>query len=396
MVDLFRMTDTFIFTMPGKVLFGNGAAEQVGQEAGAAFSGLSKILVVTDQGVVTTGLADPVLNSLKKSDFEVVVFDQCQANAPMDVVRSCVKTAKDAKAEIILGIGGGSSMDTAKAAAVFLTNTGDMHQYMGMNQLKAPGLPLILIPTTAGTSSEISSAIVVSDDATGDKLSAFSPHLLAQIAIIDPLLTLKMPPKLTAETGIDAFSHALEVFLNNIGSNTFSDGLALQAIELIAKHLRGAYFRGEKNLADRYAVCMGCFTGMTAVRPCGVGIVHGLGNPICVKYHVSHGGANALMMPAVMQFNLATNPEKAAAVAAAMGENVTGLSTWEAAQASVEAVTRLITDIDLPVRLRDVGVQKEDFSEFTRVVIKRSGHLIQRSPRFLNEEKIKHIYEMAW
>ncbi len=396
MVDLFRMTDPFIFTMPGKVLFGNGAAQQVGQEAAAAFSGSSRILVVTDEGVMKAGLADPILNSLKKADFETIVFDQCRANAPMDVVRNCMQVARESKAEIILGLGGGSSMDTAKAASVFLTNSGDMLQYMGMNQLKESGLPLILIPTTAGTSSEISSAIVVSDDASGDKLSAFSPHLLAQIAIIDPLLTLKMPPKLTAETGIDAFSHALEVFLNNIYSNTFSDGLALQAIELIAKHLRGAYFRGEKNLEDRYAVCMGCFTGMTACRPCGVGIVHGLGNPVCVKYHVSHGGANALMMPAVMQFNLAANPEKTAAVAIAMGEDVTGLSKWEAARAGVEAVTRLITDIDLPVRLRDVGVQKEDFAEFTQVVIKRSAHLIQRSPRFLNEEKIKQIYEMAW
>ena len=396
MVDLFRMTDTFIFTMPGKVLFGNRAAEQVGQEALATFSGLSKVLVVTDEGVLKAGLADPIMASLKKSDFDVVVFDQCQANAPMDVVRNCVVAAKKAKAEIILGLGGGSSMDTAKAAAVFLTNNGDMHQYMGMNQLKAPGIPLILIPTTAGTSSEISSAIVVSDDATGDKLSAFSPHLLARIAIIDPLLTLKMPPKLTAETGIDAFSHALEVFLNNIYSNTFSDGLALQAIELIGKHLRGAYFRGDKNLEDRYAVCMGCFTGMTACRPCGVGIVHGLGNPICVKYHVSHGGANALMMPAVMQFNLSTQPEKAAAVATAMGEDLSGLSKWEAARAGVEAVTRLITDIDLPARLRDVGVREEDFAELTQVVIKRSAHLIQRSPRFLNEDKIMQIYKMAW
>lgn len=396
MIDFFRMTDTFFFSMPGNVVFGNGAASQAGTQAISAFGNIKKALLVTDKGVINAGLAEAVLESLAASGIAVTVFDECEPNVPLDVVRKCLDVVKREGIELIVGLGGGSSMDTAKSTSVFLTNEGDMVQYMGFNKVKKSGLPLILLPTTAGTSSEISSAIVVVDDETGDKLSAFSPFLLAGVSIIDPTLTLKMPPKLTAETGIDAFSHALEVFTNNINANCFTDNLTLQGIQLIGKHLRNAYFRGEKNLEDRYAVCMGGLIGMMGCRPIGVGIAHGVSNPVCAKYHVSHGGANALMLPAVMKFNLKTKPEKFALVADAIGMDVSQMSTMEAAEASVEGVTELITDIGLPVRLRDVGVQKEDFAEFTQVVLKRSVHLIDRGPRLLNEENIMKIYEMAY
>lgn len=394
-MDLFRMTETFMFSMPDKTFFGNGSIEVLGREAKAAF-GLGKVLLVTDQGVLGAGLAEQALASLGDAGFEYSVFGDCQPNAPLEVVYQCVEFARQEKAEIILGVGGGSSMDTAKATSLFLTNPGDPRQYLGMNLFQKAGLPLILVPTTAGTSSELTAAFVVADDLTGDKLGIFSAHALPNLSIIDPVLTLKMPPRLTAETGVDAFSHALEVFVNNINSNTFSDGLALQGMELIGKNLRSAYFRGEKNLEARYAVCLGCFTGMTGVRPCGVGIIHGVSNPVCAKYHVSHGAANALMMPAVMEFNLATNPEKFAAIAQALGEDVEGLTMWEAAEAAVEAVRRLVGDLDLPLRLRDVGVQQEDLEDFTEVVMKRSVHLIERNPRFLNKENIMKIYELAW
>lgn len=394
-MDLFRMTDTFMFSMPEKTFFGNGSIEVLGREAAAAF-GKGKVLLVTDQGLLQAGLADKALASLKEAGFEYSVFGDCQPNAPLEVVYQCVEFARQEKAKIILGMGGGSSMDTAKATALFLTNSGDPRQYLGMNLFKEPGLPMIAVPTTAGTSSEITSAFVVADDLTGDKLGIFTPYALPNLSIIDPELTLKMPPRLTAETGMDAFSHALEVFVNNINSNTFSDVLTLQGMELIAKNLRSAYYRGDKNLEARYAVCLGCFTGMTGVRPCGVGIIHGVSNPVCAKYHVSHGAANALMMPAVMEFNLATNPQKFAAIATAMGDDVEGMPVWDAAMTAVEAVRRLVGDLDLPLRLRDVGVKQEDFEEFTEVVMKRSVHLIERSPRFLNKKNIMKIYELAW
>jgi alcohol dehydrogenase len=272
---------------------------------------------------------------------------------------------------------------------------GQIQDCLGINQVKQLGLPKVFIPTTAGTGSELSHTFVLLDDDTGDKITSYSPYTFADLSIIDPTLTLSMPPKVTAESGMDAFSHALESFVT-VRANPLSDLFARRGIEIISRNIGKAYAKGSQNLEARYGMCFGVSMGTMAIRSSGVGAIHATCYPPAMKYHLTHGVAISLMMPSVMAFNLISNLEKYAAVAEAMGERVDGLSTVEAAQVSVEAVRRLIADLGLPTRLRDVGASRDDFREFARVVVKRYSHHIANNPRNATEDDLVRIYESAW
>ena len=169
--------------------------------------------MVTDQGVVKAGLADPVLDSLSASGYRTVVFDRVMPDSPISLVMECVELARREKVDLVLGLGGGSSIDTAKATSFMVPYDGPIQDHLGINQVKQAGLPKIFMPTTAGTGSELSHTFVLFDDETGDKITSYSPHTFADLSIIDPTLTLSLPPKVTAESGVDAFSHALESFV---------------------------------------------------------------------------------------------------------------------------------------------------------------------------------------
>jgi alcohol dehydrogenase len=394
MLDFFRMADVFMFQLPRKIIFGNGAAKKIGEEAAAAFAG-RRVFLVTDRGVVEAGLADPVIDSLRESGFEVVVFDEAAPDSPISLVLKGSELARKEAADIVLGIGGGSSIDMAKAISFMVTYHGDIRDCLGINQVKGAGLPKVFVPTTAGTGSELSHTFVLLDDDNGEKITSYSPYTFADLAIIDPTLTLSLPPVITAESGIDAFSHALESFVT-IRANPLSDLFARRGIEIISRHIRKAYAKGAHNLEARYAMCFGVCMGTMAIRSSGIGAVHASSYPVAVKCRLTHGAAIALMMPSVMAFNLISNMEKYASVAEAMGERVEDLSTMEAAQTSVEAVRHLIKDLCLPGKLRDVGASQEDFPEFARVVLKRYGHHLANNPRNITEEDLIQIYEAAW
>lgn len=394
MTDLFNMGNVFQFQLPRKIIFGNGAVKGIGPEAAALFSG-RRVLMITDRGVVGAGLTEDACASLREEGFHVLTFDGALPDSPMEVILEGVDFARKEEAEIIFGIGGGSPIDTAKAVSVMVPYEGDIHDYLGINKVTRPGLPKILVPTTAGTGSEISNAFVVADDRSGDKFGCYSPYAFSDLSIIDPELTLSMPPVLTADSGIDAFSHALESFVT-ARANPLSDLLAFRALELISGNIRKAYAKGGHNPEARYAMCLGTCLGTMAIRSSGMGIVHATSNPLVMKYHVSHGTGISLMMPPVMEFNLMGNTEKYAAIASAMGERVEGLSAMEAGSRAVEAVRRLIKDLNIPSRLRDVGVKREDLPEFARVVMKRSPLLLDANPRNATEQDLVSIYESAW
>ena len=394
MNDFFKMADLFMFQLPRKIVFGNGAAAQIGVEAKSNLPGKT-VFLVTDHGVVHAGLADTVISSLEKEDFKVHVFDQALPDSPIKVVMQGVEQARIIGVDLIVGLGGGSSIDTAKAISFMIPYQGDIRDNLGINRVKMPGLPKIFIPTTAGTGSELSHTFVLYDDESGDKITSYSPHTFADIAIIDPTLTLSLPPRITAESGIDAFSHALESFVT-IRANPLSDLFALRGIELIAKNLGKAYARGDRNLEARYAMCFGVCMGTMAIRSSGIGAVHATCYPIAMKYKLSHGVAIALMMPAVMAFNLIGNLEKYAAVARAMGEQVEKISTTEAACASVEAVKRLISDLGLPSGLEAVGASRKDFPGFARTVMDRYAHHLANNPVTVTEKDVVALYESAF
>jgi alcohol dehydrogenase len=394
MMDLFRMTDTFMFQLPRKIVFGNGAINHLGDEAQALFGG-KNVLLISDKGVIAAGLTKDAVNSLQERGYEVAVFDQVQPDAPIRVILEATRLAKEQGADIIAGLGGGSSIDTAKAVSFMATYDGDIKDCLGINQIKKPGLPKIFIPTTAGTGSELSHTFVLVDEESGDKITSYSPHTFGDLSLIDPTLTLSMPPKVTAESGIDAFSHALESFVT-IKANPLSDQFSKRGIELVCKYLPLAYSQGPKNLEARYAMCYGVCMGAMAIRSSGIGAVHATSYPVAMKHHLTHGLAIALVMPAVMEFNLMSNPDKFAAVADAMGQPVGNMSIEEAGREAVESVRRFIANLGLPTRLRDVGASKDDFREFAKVTVKRYSHHLANNPRLITEDDIINIYQAAW
>jgi len=392
--DFFKISDIFMFQLPRKIFFGNGAIKRIGEEVAATFTG-SKVLMITDKGVIQAGLTDEAVASLKGKGFDVIVFDEVVSDPPINLVLKCTDLARKERVDIILGIGGGSSIDTAKAVSFMVPYEGEIYDCLGINRVKKAGLPKIFVPTTAGTGSELSHTFVLTDDRSGDKVTSYSPHTFSDLSIIDPVLTLSLPPKITAESGMDAFSHALESFVT-VRANPLSDLFSLRGIEVIAKNIRKAYTKGAQNLEARYAMCFGVCMGTMAIRSSGIGIVHATCYPPAMKYHLTHGMAISILMPYVMEYNLISNVEKYAAVASAMGEKVDGLSALDASKAAVKAVRQLIEDLGIPSRLRDVGARKEDFPKFAKTVMKSYPHHVANNPRNVTEEDLVKIYESAW
>jgi alcohol dehydrogenase class IV len=272
----------------------------------------------------------------------------------------------------------------------------EIHHYVGMHKVDKPGLPTILIPTTAGTSAEWTWVAVVTDDLDAGKTakkSMYSKFLRARAVIVDPLMTVNLSPKATAETGIDALSHAVEAY-TTWKANPISDMFTEKVISLLSQNLRSAYGRGNQNIEARYHMAICASLGF-AYMISGAGIVHGMGYPLQMSTHIAHGESMAIMMPPVMEFNLVANPPRFARIAELMGENVQGLSLREKAHRSVEAVRQLIKDVRMPLRMRDVGVKAEQIPGFVEAVFMNTPHLIADNCRIPTREDLKSIYEAA-
>jgi len=396
MMDFFKMTDIFRFQMPKRFVFGNGSIESIGDEAQMLFGKNRRIMIVTDKGIVRAGLIDDAVKSLEKAGNTTVIFDDVIPEPPVSIVLKGTDVARSEKAELIFGIGGGSSIDSAKAISVMVPYEGEIHDYLGEYKVRKPGLPMMFAPTTAGTGAELSNTFVLTDDIkTQEKLSSQSLYTYADLALVDPVLTRNLPQSITAESGLDAFSHALECFVG-LRSNPLSELFSYRGIELIARNLRKAYANGPADPEARYAMCLGVCMGTLGVRSSATGNIHAASYPMARKYHLSHGRGIALMMTAVMEFNLVSNPEKFAAVADALGEETAGLSPIEAAKRGVEGVKKLISDLNLSSRLRDVGVREADFSEFAKSVVTNYPRLTSNNPRQMTEEDVIRVYQAAY
>ena len=396
MIDFFKMTDIFKFQMPRRFVFGNGAIESISEEAQMIFGKNKKILIVTDKGVVNAGLIDAAVTSLEKAGYQTVIFDEVIPEPPVSIVLKGTDIARSEKVDLIFGIGGGSPIDSAKAISVMVPYAGEIHDYLGEYKVKKPGLPMMFVPTTAGTGAELSNTFVLTDDVkTQEKLSSQSLYTYADLALVDPVLTKNLPPRITAESGLDAFSHALECFVG-LKSNPLSELFSYRGIELIARNLRNAYMNGPDDPEARYAMCLGVCMGTLGVRSSATGNIHATCYPMARKYHLSHGSAIALMMPAVMEFNLSGNPEKYAAVANALGESTTGISPAEAAAKSVEGARKLISDLNLPTRLRDIGAKEADFPEFAKSVVTNYPRLTSNNPMQMTEADVMDLYQAAY
>jgi alcohol dehydrogenase class IV len=379
------------FFSPSKILFGIDAVKGVAAEVKQL--GGRKVLIVTDPGLVKAGLIEAIKAPLDSEGIPFSLFERVEPEPPARVVDQCTQYLRDEDCDVIIGVGGGSSLDVAKATSIMATNEGSVLDYAGIDMVPKRGLPKILIPTTAGTGSEVTRVLVITDEASNIKIAVYSSYALSDVAIVDPIMTLSMPPTVTADTGIDALVHAIETYVS-MSATPFSDILAIEAITLIGENVTKAFAKGE-NVEARYQMSLAASISGLAFGSGGVGAVHALSNPLGIEYHLTHGRTNAIMLPHIMAFNLIGNATKFALIAEALGEEPEGLSPMEAAGLAVEAVKELLSQLKISIRLRDYDIPEKDIPKLVEGAMKVS-RLFVPNPRNLTKEDVEDIYRMAW
>jgi alcohol dehydrogenase class IV len=370
------MRTTWTFHTAGEFVFGPGAIERLPEILDRLHT--RRLFLVSDPVLVRVGIVDQVLNQCRSPHRVVEVFDGGVPEPPLDLGVTCADRARSFRADCVLGLGGGSNLDLAKLASLLLAHGGTPRDYVGEDRVPGPILPLVCLPTTAGTGSEVSGSAVLTDVENQMKLGILSQHLRPQVALVDPRLTLSCPAQVTADSGIDALTHAIEAFTavdNEVfplpsgerttyqGRHPFGDMLAEKAIQLVGAHLKTAVHDG-RNLAAREGMALAATLGGLAFSNVGVAAVHALEYPVGAAVHCSHGAGNGLLLPYVMRFNLPARLPQFAQVAEWLGEPIAGLSVEEAAERSIQAVKQLKSAIGIPTRLRDIGVREEQLALF--------------------------------
>jgi len=384
------LTTVYTFQLPTKILFGVDSVTRIGQEA-KHLGGLNA-LIVTDKNVERVGLTEKMKGSLTAEGFKVHLFDKVNPEPDMKTAETTAQCAREGRYDLVVGVGGGSVLDMAKTASISITNTGNVRSYIGFEQVKEPGVPLILIPTTAGTGSEVSNVVVVvMDDKV--KMGIASEKVVADVAIVDPKMTASVPPRTTASTGIDALSHAIEAYMS-LASSKITDVFALEAIKLIAIALPLAYTNGE-NLQARYDMSLGSLLAGIALTNAGTCAGHPCSDAFIAKCGAAHGVGCGIALPYIMDFNLMAIPDKLAMIAEAMGSNVSGLKPREAGVRAVIAVKELIEELGLPSTLREMNVLKDELPNLADQTLKTT-YGVSSNPRRIAKEEMLNIYENMW
>jgi alcohol dehydrogenase len=381
---------------PNKIAYGMGAASEITDFA--AERGIDSALVVTDEIVLESGTVDPVFEALEAAGVEVSTFDGVEPEPKIKLAAAAAEQLESVGADLVVGVGGGSSMDTAKFASALVEHDLPPREMLGMGNVPGPGRPTVLLPTTAGTGSEVSHIGVFSDSKDGgNKKVVYSTHLFADLAIVDPELTRTMPPGVAAATGMDALSHAVECYVST-ERTPYTDALARRAIELIGGNLRQAVHQGQHNDEARYRMSLAATIAGQAFVNSGLGAVHALTYPLGIEHGVGHGLANAVLLPHVMEYNVPAEPERFADVARLLeGGRETDAGTIERAHDAVEAVKALNEDIGIPNRIRELGeIETSEFEGFADIAFEHSKHNVDRNPRNLSKEDAVGIYETGY
>ncbi|WP_166362130.1 iron-containing alcohol dehydrogenase [Pseudomonas akapageensis] len=350
--------------------------------------GCASVLLVTDPGVIAARLLDAVLTGLEEAGIAVTVFSQVQADPPESVIMAAAYVAKACGADCVVGLGGGSSLDAAKLAALLARSGESLAEVYGTHQAKGPRLPLILVSTTAGTGSEVTAVSVVTTG-SGEKNVVISPLLLPDVAVLDAELTLGLPAHVTAATGIDAMVHAIEAYTTRHLKNPISDCLAREALRLLSANLFQACQDGT-NLAARENMLLGaCLAGM-AFANAPVAAVHALAYPLGARFHIPHGLSNALVLGPVMRLNLETVAPLYAQLADIVLPGISGNDTEKAA-ALADYLGALAGELHLPTCLRDLGISESDIDALAADAMKQS-RLLGNNPRPLDLADVRSIY----
>src|SRR5262249_40754990 len=401
------MRETWTFHSASRLLFGRNALKQLGEEATRL--GARRALIVTDATLTKAGLAERAKEPLAAAGILVEIFSGGEPEPSMRAARECLALACNFRPDVTIGLGGGSHMDLAKVPPTRLAHGGDIGDFVGDDKIPGPIAPLICVPTTSGTGSEVSAAAVLTDTDNKIKVGILSNYLRPRVALVDPLLTVSCPAKVTADSGIDALTHAIEAYtaVDNAtfplpagertvyqGRHPFGDLLAEKAITLIGTYLRRAVANAN-DLDAREGMALGATLAGLAFSNVGVAVVHALEYPVGGATHISPGCGNGLLLPYVMRFNLPARRKEFAAIARLLGEDVSRLDEQAAAERGVAAVEKLRTDIGIPGRLREVGVKEEQLRPFAEKAfgIKR---ILRVNPRTVTVEDLEGILRSAY
>lgn len=349
--------------------------------------GARKIMVITDKGIVKAGIYAKLADILSASKKDIVLFDEVEPDPSIALVKSAAELARKSAADVIIGLGGGSSIDSAKVAAALVTNTDDINKYIGIDLLEEEALPIIAIPTTAGTGSEVTPIAILSDEEEQLKKGIVSAKIIPRCAVLDPCLTTGLPAHITAVTGMDALTHALEAYIS-IKANDYTNMLALEAIEFISRNIRKVYADGN-NIAARKNMLMGSLLAGIAFANAGVAAVHAFAYPLGGMFHIPHGLANSLMLSTIMEFNLAGNQEKARQIGKCLGiEN-------PCARSVLDEINRLCEELKIPKNLAAVGIPREALPRLAEGALKVT-RLLANNPRPIILRDAIALYESAY
>lgn len=347
----------FEFVLPTKIKFGTGISGQIGKELKALEK--SKPIIITDKGLLKAGVVEKITNALEKEGIEYTIFDGIEPN-PRDItVQKAYDAAKAFGADVLIAIGGGSSMDTAKGVGVLMTHGGVINDYEGLDKVKKPICDLIAIPTTVGTGSEVTFWSVITDTKRHFKMSVGSPLVAPKLALVDPDLVASLPPSIIASTGMDALTHAIEGYTCTV-AEPITDACGIYAIKMIADNLRNAVYTDDPEAKAN--MLLGSLIAGICFGNSDIAGVHCMAEALGGLYDTPHGIANAILLPYVMEYNYVANLNKFTEIAKAMGEPVDNLSMRDAAYQAVLAVHKLNQDLNIP-SLKEIGAKKEDLQE---------------------------------
>lgn len=376
------------FVMP-EVIFGSGSIAQAGECCERL--GARHVLVVTDRGVMDAGWTEPVLKSCRAAGLAAVLFDQVSVNPTDEEAAACASTYKEHGCDAIICVGGGSPIDVGKAAAALVTNGGHIRDYEGVDHILHPLPPLVMIPTTAGSGSEVSQFSVIVDSERQKKMTIVSKSLVPDIAIIDPDVLATKSARLTATTGLDVITHAIESYVS-IAATPMTDVQAKNALAIAARYLRPSV-ASKYNKEAKEQMAMASLQAGLAFSNAILGAAHAMSHTIGGRYPFLHGDINAVLLPHVMEFNLIACPEKFREMAILMGEGVTGLSAIAAGEKAIQYVKKLAIDIGAPLTLSEMGFQADAIAAISEIAL--TDACMITNPRDISAEEVAAILKRA-
>lgn len=374
------------------IAYGTGTSQKAGEYA-QSFG--RRALIVTDTHLDKMGILEGIKESLTTAQVDFTLFDKVITEPIMEYVEEGLKVFIENNCELIISVGGGSAIDTGKGISVLASNKGSIRDFEGINKINNPGISHIAIPTTAGTGSEVTAGTIITDSARDVKMLIKSPHIVPRIALVDPQLTLQMPQNITASTGLDALTHAIEAYVS-VKAHPITDALSLHAIKLISENLPQAWSDGT-NIEARAHMMTAALEAGLAFSNSSVALVHGMARPLGAYFHIPHGIANATLLATVVEFSILGNARKYAYIAQAMGENTHGLSLMDAAYLAAKAVQRLVESLKIP-SLEGLGVDEGKFNKVVEQMAKdalASGSP-DNNPRKASLEEIVELYRKAY